>query len=158
MAAQVGGEKREGNLLASLLSGLAMARNLGGTWTFGNFGGRQKNGWQSSLFRHLLGHWENFVGGKEVMEKSTFVQSGVNLDLRASLAPAASNGSNDTSISGFTPLCRKVGLGEVTEKVTCGFWGPWFWGPGKSWEHELLTDPAYHTIFLEHTENSRTFF
>ena len=25
--------------------------------------------------------------------------------------------SNDTSISGFTPVCAKVGLGEVKEKV-----------------------------------------
>ena len=44
------------------------------------------------------------------IEKSTFAKSGVNLDLRAPLAPAASNGSKDTSISGFTPVCAKVGF------------------------------------------------
>ena len=43
----------------------------------------------------------------------TFVQTGVNGEPLHRLAPAASNGSNDTRGCPFTPVCAKVGLGKV---------------------------------------------
>ena len=74
------------------------------------------------------------VGNPWKMEKSTFAKSGVNIDLTSPLAPAASNGSKDTSI--WAPTHGRINIFFVDQKakkvkIICPHGGPWWPKNGK---------------------------